>query len=325
LPPQRSVGGPANRPASGVVRSTSGLTKKQREDAARAKLKASLGASRGSAPIGGFLRRAASPLKELVDVVATPGYAVGDLIQGKPGRAGRRFVNIGPEITDVARAFNPAAAVAAVVGRDNPIPRVPRFGLPDPVTPGQALAQRGLLPKRGGFGGAAARFAADVALDPTTYVTFGAGGVAKAAAARAGSAALERGAREAVERGGSIRLATVARSAMESATARKGTPGRLTVGVKIPGRRGQQVVLGRRGEQSGSERAYRALRAPVTKAGDTRLGKLTRELLVPAGASDKAVHETGRLTIAAASSEKDALSKRLAALNGSSSLSGERG
>lgn len=238
---------------------------------------AALQAAAGKSHSGGILDFAKGPVAAVFDIASRPGYAVGNLIKGDYGEAAKPFYR---------QKFNR-------------------------VLPGQALQERGILPKHGVLG-AISRFAADVALDPTTYVTFGAGGVAKSAAATAArEASAKFGARVAADAARGVRtpVAAVAEHAARQSAFRAATPKALSVGVRVPFTRGKALTL------ASSEGAYNKLRSPIDRVGATRGGEAIREALVKHGAADRGVHETYIGARRAGDAEKHAISREAVRLN----------
>lgn len=221
---------------------------------------------------------ASGPISTALDVASRPSYAIGDLIAGKGLAAANEIIQ----------------------------------GLPGKrakISPGQALAAKGLMP--GGKLGSVAKFAADVGLDPTTYLTFGASSVARTAAVDAAKAAsthfAERVAADALK-GVRAPLADVAHHAIGQSAARATVPKALTIGVRVPFTRGKVIPLGE------SQAAHRVLGAPGRALKNTTFGTAVREGLVTHGAGNKVVHETYAATRRAGEAEKRQIGNQAKAL-----------
>jgi hypothetical protein len=126
---------------------------------------------------GGLPGYIGAPLNRLLAAASAPVMATGSLIRGHPLEAVRHLAAIPADVASI------------------PIPqlkdlynRIPGLKEHEFVLPSQALHERGLLP--GGTLGSILGFGADVALDPLTYPTLGAGG-ALAHGAEAGLRAAE--------------------------------------------------------------------------------------------------------------------------------------
>lgn len=145
------------------------------------------------------------------------------------------------------------------------------------VMPGQALRQRGALnviPDKYGLRGAAA-FVGDVALDPTTYLSFGGGaalragaeGVAQHAIGEAASKYLD----DIVKAGREPTLHDIAHAASLTAAERKAAQNTLKVGVVVPFTRGKKLVLAE------SAKVHDAASAIARKIGATDAAGLVKQ------------------------------------------------
>ena len=218
-----------------------------------------------------------TPIRAVLDAASSPAYTVGDLILGKTKSALTRSV------------------LSSI--KDKP---------QNKVLPGEALAQRGVLPKDGGFTGAVARLAADVALDPTTYVSFG-GSAATRAATTAGSRVLEEAAAQAARTGTRVPLSTVAAAHATSEAARASAPKAVSVFFRVPFTRGKEITLAQ------SPDLAKVGEKLASTVGGKRAGEVLREVFLPAGAGDKALHRIGRATMRAGDAEKRIISKQAVA------------
>lgn len=194
-----------------------------------------------------------TPIRVLLDATSAPAYTIGNLVAGRPGEAAKTFLSAG------------------------------QWGKKTLLS--DALRERGALP--GGWAGTALGLGLDIATDPTTYVTFGAGGAAKAAAKQGASQVLTRAAREAAKKGERVALTDVAKASAMGERAAAGVDRSLTVGFRVPFTRGKVVPLAE------SKKAARAGAKVADAIGSTRIGENLREVFLPAGSGSKVAHRVG--------------------------------
>jgi hypothetical protein len=169
------------------------------------------------------------------------------LFDRKQKQAAKTQKILGPalKIADLTMRLNytGASAVSAAVRGKN-VPKAALEGLKghDKATYSKPLRELGVGKGKAAVGG----FAADIALDPLTYLTGGYGAVAKAAARKAGKEAFKR----AIEKGASENLAKIAmkRAAEDAARRAEGKGAGVYVkvaGKEIPGVRRATAATGR--------------------------------------------------------------------------------
>lgn len=175
---------------------------------------------------------------------------------------------------------------------------------------GQAVEKRGALdaiPDKYGLR-TATKLALDIGLDPTTYITFGAGGAVKAAG-RGASVALTRDVAEAAARGERVSIQSVARSSAMREVDKAAAPRALSVGFRVPLSRGKTVTLAE------SRKAAAAGAKVADVIGSSRVGENLREVFLPAGSASKVAHRVGADVRRYGESEKRLVSKESARLD----------
>ena len=126
--------------------------------------------------------------------------------------------------------------------------------------PGQALRGRGFLP--GGKAGIALGLAADIALDPLTYVSFGAGAAVKGGARAAIGREAARQIDDIVKSGGRPTLAQTAKASATTAAERAAAPRSVKVSLRVPFTRNKEILLG---ESEGLSAAVKRLSDKIAK------------------------------------------------------------
>jgi hypothetical protein len=155
-----------------------------------------------------------TPIQAVFDWASSPSYAIGSAIQGRPLESLKNTLNFIQPGTRGSAALSGAK-----------------------VYPSQALRGHGLLP--GGTLGAGLGLVIDIATDPLTYLTFGAGAAPKAAVTAATRQASMRIA--AMDR--LLTPAEIARVAAPVARAEADAPARIGVGFRVPFTRGKVVPI----------------------------------------------------------------------------------
>lgn len=216
-----------------------------------------------------------------VDKGRERGMTVGE---ANPDRAARQAAVVAPALKVLDQTTRPAhaiagAAYAGVTGKDVLKGALRGAQLKDRKLFGDVLREAGLPGPVASVGG----FALDVAADPTTYTTFGAGSVAKRAAAKEASRVGAKAARAGMSEAGARSVAARAgQRAAETAPAGSG------VTVKVAGREVPGVRRGTAAAGRGVKRV--AARAPESvKRGGGGVRELAREVrptLKPAGADE---------------------------------------
>lgn len=183
---------------------------------------------------------AMGPIGAVLNFVSQPVYAVGSALQGHPLEAARHLAQLVPVVQAAEHIPGISGPARAAL---NPRENI----LPADVSYIHRAIQA--IPNR--YARAAVGFTANVALDPTTYLTFGAGGVARSAASTAARAAVvdagEAAIRAATEEGLSTaqRLLRIGRAHADSEAAQVALraergPG-VHVGLRVPFTRGKTV------------------------------------------------------------------------------------
>jgi len=193
-----------------------------------------------------------TPIRVLLDATSAPAYTLGNLLAGRPKDAAKNLVSAG------------------------------QWGRKTYVS--DALRERGALPKN--WIGTALGLGIDIATDPTTYVTFGAGGAAKAAG-KAGASHLVSEAAKAAAKGKRIPLGEVAKASAIREAALAGVERKLSVGFRVPFTRGKVIPIVESGK------AARAGQRVSHAIGSTRTGENLREVFLPAGSGSKVAHRVG--------------------------------
>lgn len=234
--------------------------------------------ARASAAVGAQLRDqkardrpgsstpARTPLRAVLDFASTPAYMVGNYARGRPDQA---FLNLATLGQGGDKTFLSSTPVAKAALRRVPGPEWLRGGL--------------------GLG-------LDIFTDPTTYVTFGAGGAARGASGAARIAA-ERAAAEklaaATERAQASgrRLPSareVAEIAVEAAEARRSAPRTFKVNVRTPFTRNKTRLIA---ESRTIARAAEAVGSPVR---NSTVGTALRRVFRADQGVDPALYEGRR-------------------------------
>lgn len=133
----------------------------------------------------------------------------------------------------------------------------------DPVTPGTALERRGALdavPDRYGIR-TLTKLGADIALDPSTYVTFG-GGAAARSGVRAAQLAASKEIDDIIRAGATPTMAQRAGATAEVAKAKLEAPSSFKVSLRVPLSRNKEIPLG---ESEGIAKAAQRAKATISK------------------------------------------------------------
>ena len=213
-----------------------------------------------------------TPVRSVLDVVSAPAYAIGNVAAGRPVDAVKNLATLG------------------------------QFGRKTMLS--DALREKGVMP--GGVGGTLLGLGLDIATDPTTYVTFGAGGVAKGAA-KQGAMVIEREAAEAAAKGARIPIKSVAEAAATREKALAEGQHTLAVGFRVPFTRHKTITLAE------SRKARAAGEKVASAIGNTRMGENLREVFLPAGSGSKAAHRIGSDARRYGEAEKRVISRQAVA------------
>jgi GNAT superfamily N-acetyltransferase len=216
------------------------------------------------------------------------GMTVGE---ANPGRAAHQATVLAPALKVLDQTTRPAhaiagAAYAGVTGKDVLKGALRGAELKDRHLFGDVLRKAGVGGPLASIGG----FALDVAADPTTYTTLGAGSVAKRAASKEAERVAAKATRAGMSEAGVRTVSERAgRRAAEAAPAGKGITVKVA-GREVPGVRRGTAAVGR-----GAKRAAAHAPGPVKRAGGgaRELAREVRPTMRPAGA-DEAQHLAGR-------------------------------
>lgn len=192
-----------------------------------------------------------TPIRVALDALSTPAYVIGDVSRGD------------------LRGYVKTVSTLGQGGKQE--------------TLSDTLRARGQLP--GGWLGTSLGLALDIGTDPTTYVTLGAGGLARTAGRnavrRVGSEALD----EAIESGQRVTLASRARASALDQKAIADAGRSVRIGFQVPFSRARDVTL------IESKRLQRALDAVTGRISSSRPGEAVRGVVSPSRGIDQRVNQ----------------------------------